>query len=149
MSISDNIKALRERYSLTQSDLGEIAGVSDKAVSTWEKGTAEPRMGAVQKIADHFGIPKSFIVDDKPAYDPLEVKLIDPREKKLHENYVGLSEENRNTLYSYSSFLCSQQSAQQTPAPDADLKAAHYREDIEVTDEMKKHDDDIMNDDDF
>lgn len=148
MSISENIKALRERYSLTQSDLGAIAGVSDKAVSTWEKGTAEPRMGAVQKIADHFGIPKSFIVDDEPKYDPLDVKLIDPREKKLHENYTVLTEENRNTLFSYSTFLRSQQ-VLQAPAPDANLKAAHYREDIEVTDEMKKHDDDIMNDDDF
>lgn len=148
MSISENIKALRERYSLTQSDLGAIAGVSDKAVSTWEKGTAEPRMGAIQKIADHFGIPKSFIVDDEPKYDPLEVKLIDPREKKLHENYTVLTEENRNTLFSYSTFLRSQQ-VPQTPAPDVDLKAAHYRDDIDVTDEMKKHDDDIMNDDNF
>lgn len=29
------------------------------------------------------------------------------------------------------------------------VKAAHERTDIEITDEMKKHDDDIMNDDDF
>lgn len=58
MSISENIKALRERYSLTQSDLGAIAGVSDKAVSTWEKGTAEPRMGAVQKNSGSFRYSK-------------------------------------------------------------------------------------------
>ena len=67
MSIAENIKKLRERYGLTQADLGEIAGVSDKAVSTWENGTAEPRMGAVQKIAEHFGITKGSIVDDAPA----------------------------------------------------------------------------------
>ena len=30
---------------------------------------------------------------------------------------------------------------------ETDLAAAHERTDIEVTDEMKKHDDDIMNDD--
>ena len=30
---------------------------------------------------------------------------------------------------------------------DSLLKAAHERTDIEVTDEMRKHDDDIMNDD--
>ena len=67
MSIAENIKMLRDRYGLTQADLGEIAGVSDKAVSTWENGTAEPRMGAVQKIAEHFGITKGSIVDDSPA----------------------------------------------------------------------------------
>ena len=62
--IGNNIKKLRETYKLTQADLGKIAGVSDKAVWTWENGTAEPRMGAIQKIADYFGIPKATLIDD-------------------------------------------------------------------------------------
>ena len=65
MSIADNIKQLRNRYGLTQAQLSDIAGVSDKAVSTWEKGTAVPRMGAIQRMADHFGISKSDIIEDK------------------------------------------------------------------------------------
>ena len=64
MPISENIKRLREMYGLTQAELGEIAGVSDKAVSTWEAGTKSPRMGAIQRMADHFGIKKSDIIDD-------------------------------------------------------------------------------------
>ena len=64
MSIASNIKKIRERYDLTQDELGEIAGVSGGAVSTWERGTAEPRMGAIQKIADYFKISKAEIVDD-------------------------------------------------------------------------------------
>lgn len=64
MSISDNIKRIREQFDLTQDELGEIAGVSGGAVSTWERGTAEPRMGAIQKIADHLNISKADIVDD-------------------------------------------------------------------------------------
>lgn len=51
-------------HGLTQAELGKIAGVSDKAISTWENGTAEPRMGAVQKIADYFDIKKSEIIDE-------------------------------------------------------------------------------------
>lgn len=35
------------------------------------------------------------------------------------------------------------------PSTDYNVNAAHERTDIEVTDEMKKHDDDIMSDDDF
>lgn len=62
--IGNNIKKLRETYKLTQADLGKIAGVSDKAVWTWENCTAEPRMGAIQKIADYFGIPKATLIDD-------------------------------------------------------------------------------------
>lgn len=62
-SIADNIKAIRQMYGLTQSELGKIAGVSDKAVSTWEAGQKEPRMGPIQRISDHFGILKSVIID--------------------------------------------------------------------------------------
>ncbi|GAA5416231.1 hypothetical protein Pryu01_01263 [Paraliobacillus ryukyuensis] len=64
MGISENLKLLRDRYDLTQQELGEIAGVSDKAVSTWEKGEKTPRMGAIQKIADHFNIKKSQLIED-------------------------------------------------------------------------------------
>lgn len=64
MSIGENIKALRELYDITQKELAEIAGVTDKAVSTWELGTNEPRMGAIQKISDHFHIPKSSLIED-------------------------------------------------------------------------------------
>ena len=67
MSIADNIKSLRIKHGLTQAEFGEIAGVSDKAVSTWENGTAEPRMGSVQRIAEYFRISKGSIVDDSPA----------------------------------------------------------------------------------
>lgn len=64
MGISENIKLLREQYGLSQKELGQIAGVSDKAVSTWEQGLKEPRMGAIQKLADYFSIRKSDIIED-------------------------------------------------------------------------------------
>lgn len=64
MGIPENIKTLRERYKLTQDELGKIAGVSGKAVHTWEAGLREPRMGAIQKIADYFHLRKSSIIED-------------------------------------------------------------------------------------
>lgn len=64
MSIAENIKKLRQDHGLSQAEFGKIAGVSDKAVSTWEIGVKIPRMGAVEKIARYFNIPKSAILDD-------------------------------------------------------------------------------------
>ena len=64
VSIGSNIKRIRERYGLNQVQLAQIAGVSDKAVSTWENDVKIPRMGAIQRIADHFGIKKSDIIED-------------------------------------------------------------------------------------
>lgn len=64
MSIAENIKRIRLEHGLSQAELGKIAGVSGKAVSTWELGIKVPRMGAVEKMANYFGIAKSVIVDD-------------------------------------------------------------------------------------
>jgi repressor LexA len=79
MGIPDNIKRLRATHGLTQSELGKIAGVSDKAIWTWENGTAEPRMGAIQKIADHFNIKKSDLIEDHteqpPTTKPRAIKI--------------------------------------------------------------------------
>lgn len=69
MSIGKNIKKIRLEHDLTQAELGKIAGVSDKAVWIWENGSAEPRMGAIQRIANYFSIRKSEILDD-PTPDP-------------------------------------------------------------------------------
>lgn len=64
MSIRQNIIKLREQQNITQEELAKIAGVSRGAVSQWEGGFSEPRMGAIQKIADHFHILKSNLIED-------------------------------------------------------------------------------------
>jgi len=87
MSIGDNIRKLREEHGLTQRELAMIAGVSDKAVSSWERGSKEPRMGAIQRLADHFGLKKSDIIDgtltsSPPCLDvPCDFTI--PRTRKL------------------------------------------------------------------
>lgn len=67
-TIGDNIKKIRKDNHLTQEQFGKIAGVSSMAVSQWENHRALPRMGAVQRISDYFGIPKIKIIDDADEY---------------------------------------------------------------------------------
>lgn len=64
MTMGERIKMLREQRGITQSELAKICNVSDKAVSTWENGRNIPRMGAIQRMADYFGIPKSAIIEN-------------------------------------------------------------------------------------
>ena len=63
MPIGDTIRYLRESHGLSQTELGEIAGVSDKAVSTWENNLKFPRMGPIERMANYFGISKSDIIE--------------------------------------------------------------------------------------
>ena len=113
MSIADNIKRLRERFDLTQEELGEIAGVSGGAVSTWERGTADPRIGAVQKIADYLRISKSEIVDDMPAtFDRCENAAseddsasLSAAEAELVDYYRELNPDGQEKLLDYAEDL--------------------------------------------
>ena len=64
MSIGENIKKHRLSLGLTQDKLGEMLGVTGKAVSTWEKGVKIPRMPIITQLADLFDVPKSRLIDD-------------------------------------------------------------------------------------
>lgn len=68
MEIGKSIKAIREKKGLTQKQLAEIAQVTDKAVSLWECGLRDPRMGAIQKIADYFKVPISQIIGEDQTH---------------------------------------------------------------------------------
>lgn len=76
MGIRENIIKLRKIWNVTQDELGEIAGVTRGAVSQWEGGFSEPRMGAIQRMADYFNIRKSNIIEEGG------MDLIDPVTKK-------------------------------------------------------------------
>ena len=100
MSIGDNIKRLRLAENLSQAELGKIAGVTDKAVSTWESGLKVPRMGAVEKMAAHFGVPKSVILDDAeptaipPGFAPMPEMSMVPLIGRIACGEPILAEEN-------------------------------------------------------
>lgn len=107
MSIASNIKRLREDHGLTQAQFGAIAGVTDKAVSTWESGIKEPRMGAVQKLCDYFGISKGDILLDEqdisllgsaPKEKPAQADELTPDERAMLAAIRALPDAKRQAL---------------------------------------------------
>ena len=118
MAIGDNIKNLRLRHGLSQVELACVAGVSDKAVSTWEQNKAVPRMVPIQKMADYFGVKKSDIIepsDDtnisasvkRPAKNTAPLNR---NETKLLSNYRNLNGNNRQAIDVMIALFLSQQS---------------------------------------
>ena len=122
MSIAYNIKKLREEHGLSQAEFGAIAGVSDKAVSTWELGLKVPRMGAIQKLADHFGITKSYIIEDRQQERRVEVveqinqapkktansladMILDAECRATMSRYAALNDEKKKQVRAYVKFL--------------------------------------------
>ena len=104
MSIGRNIRQLRTFYGLSQKEFALIAGVSDKAVSTWESEIKEPRMGVIQKIADHFGLKKSNLIEDDGLNinllpDPLtDVPQYTPQEIEHLEKYRAITDDHKDAI---------------------------------------------------
>lgn len=116
MSIGDNIKNLRLKHGLSQLELANVVGVSDKAVSTWEQNKAVPRMGVIQKMADYFGIQKSDIIEPSGgATQMINNRIIKKEipvnkdESKLLADYRNLNGNNRQIINVMIALFLSQQ----------------------------------------
>lgn len=64
IKIGDNIKKYREQNLMTQKQLADSIGVTDKAISNWERGIRAPKMGQMKKMADIFGIKISLLIGE-------------------------------------------------------------------------------------
>jgi len=67
--IGINIDTLRAKKNLSQTDLAEIAGVTQQTVSAWENGTSTPRRKAIVKIIEAFPeLTYDSIMSDENGY---------------------------------------------------------------------------------
>ena len=60
----ENLISLRKEHKLTQLELAEKIGYSDKAVSRWEHGEVLPDVETLDKIAGIYGIPLSALLEE-------------------------------------------------------------------------------------
>ena len=61
------IKELREQHHMTQAELGERLGVSDKTVSKWETMKGYPDISLLQPLAEVFGVSLAELVSGNPV----------------------------------------------------------------------------------
>lgn len=54
---------LEERH-LSQKEIAKICNVSTSTVSTWYKGINIPRMNKIERLANYFGLTKSYFIED-------------------------------------------------------------------------------------
>lgn len=57
------IKKKRKEIGLTQTELGDKLGVSDKAISKWETGNSLPDIGILKSLSDILGISTSELLN--------------------------------------------------------------------------------------
>jgi len=78
-TIADNITELRKGMHLTQAELAEKMGYTDKAISKWERAESIPDIVTLKEFADLSGVTLDYLV-----------------EKEHVENRVALSKQARS-----------------------------------------------------
>ena len=63
MSIfSERLRELRQEQGMTQEALGQVIGVKNYSVYTYEKGRSYPDVAGLIAIADHFNVSIDYLV---------------------------------------------------------------------------------------
>ena len=60
--IADNIAELRKELHLTQAELADKMGYTDKAISKWERAESIPDIGTLKEFADLCGVSLDYLV---------------------------------------------------------------------------------------
>lgn len=140
---SENLLKFLSETGKTQKEVADAIQVSPQTFNTWCQGIALPRMGKVQLLADYFHINKSDLLDRKLI--PLDYIIYNNDTRIFIETFKSLNDTGRERALRYMEEI----SKIYPRTSDPLLNAAHERTDIEVTEDTKKHDDAIMNDEDF
>ena len=81
LTLGEKIKELRKRDGRKQEDLAVALGVSNQAVSRWEKDGSYPDMEMIPAIANYFGVT----IDELFGYENARDKKIDAIVKQIKE----------------------------------------------------------------
>lgn len=65
MDFSSRVRSLRDRSGLTQAELAEKLGLTNRAVGAWESGRSRPRLDKMQQLADLFGVTVSELMGEE------------------------------------------------------------------------------------
>lgn len=143
---SKRLRFYLSKYNMTQVELAKKLGVGTTTVYNWCNGIKSPRMDKVDAMCNLFSCSRADLVDEKSSTP--ETPILSSSEKKLLFDFSKLNEKGQLKVLEDThnlTLLSAYTEGFREPEPDYMMpKAAHERTDIDVTEEMRKHDDDIM-----
>ena len=67
--LAANLKAIRTGRHLTQGDLAEMCGVTQKQISFYETGKAAPHVSTLTLIANALNVEPGRLIGDTPCHE--------------------------------------------------------------------------------
>ena len=74
-SMGEFISKLREEKGLTEKELGEKLGITEKNISEWEKNVSAPDASAISKLSEFFGVSSEEFTNSKTSSNPVIKKI--------------------------------------------------------------------------
>lgn len=173
------LRSARTNKNMKQQDVADILGIKPNTLSNWEKGRTEPDIDTFVRLCDIYGIDCASLLEDVYAFKRIKSEIslseyelikkyraLDAHGKKMVD-FTLENEWERSTksiMEGQVSFLTEEGDAccrvwrngkfeehddGNLPQTSVQLNAAHARTDQEATDSDLKHDNDIMDDDNF
>ena len=70
---ANTIYNIRKKRDITQKELADLIGVSDRTISKWENGSTVPDLETIKKLCNELGIsPDSIVKSEKNYKDRLQ-----------------------------------------------------------------------------
>jgi len=82
--VANNLTTLRKSRHLTQQELAEQIGYSDKSISKWELGKAIPAVDILKEFADFYGVSVDALITEGTS----EEKVAQTAENKNKNNQI-------------------------------------------------------------
>ena len=83
-ALNERIKNLRKEKGLTQGQLAEMLGITDKAVSKWEVGEANPDIALLPKMAEVFGVTLDYLLIGKKEEPSISLDDMDANKRAVY-----------------------------------------------------------------
>lgn len=141
------LKELRIRAGYTQKNVYEMLNIPQSTFSSWETGKAEPSASMTLKLCEIYhvdNILNAFGFDGYNKDGSIKLNLHETDQIKKYRSLDKYGTDMVDTVLDKEYERCT---AEETVVPF--LNAAHARTDIDPTDEMRQHDEEIMDDPDF
>lgn len=142
MSLGSRIKERREQLHLTRSELATKIGVTPSAIANYENEISSPKIEIMYELFEALDCDANYLHQDEMA--KYHRNHATPREMEIIKKYRDLDDHGKEMVDIVLDKEHARVASKVVPLSRPILNAAHERTDIEVTDEMRKHDDDIM-----
>lgn len=98
--------SLRKEKGITQADLAERLGVTNKAVSKWETGEAMPETGLLKPLSQIFGVTVDELLDGKRSGKAVQDDIPRTNEIKEHLFTDGKEKEPPSVAEKVGGLIC-------------------------------------------